>query len=357
MTGEELGEILDNLDMEDYLSWVGVDYKRTHGHSGAQLNLKECPRCHGSSWKVYLNAETGLGNCFHGSCAGEPGFNKFTFIKHLGGFTGAETVKHIEQYARESGWRPKRIVPVATDNGDIELPKSIELPKDGKNAKYLIDRGITPEITQYFGLRLCIKGWYKYTKDSTDTFQAYHNRIIIPIYDLDGTLVNFQGRDITGTSDRRYQFPPGLAGTGHFLYNGQNAWGAQRIVLNEGAFDVMATKMALDEDVELRSIVPVGTFGKHLSDGDDGQVARLMKLKRAGLSRITFMWDCDALSEAAKTAVALSALGFMCDIAVLPGKDPNELPASEVRRALLMAEKVRNSFDVVKLLGKHKGKL
>lgn len=353
----ELTEILDNLDMEDYLSWAGVDYKRTHGHSGSQLNLKECPRCHGASWKVYLNAESGLGNCFHGSCAGEPGFNKFTFIKALQDLTGGGTVKHLEEYAREAGWRPKRTVAVAVEMGDIELPKSIELPYNGQNAIYLIDRGITPEITAYFSLRLCRKGWYKYYKGAEEHFQAYHNRILIPIYDLDGKMVNFQGRDMTGISERRYQFPPGLAGTGHFLYNGQNAWGAEHVVINEGAFDVMSTKMALDEDVDLRRVVPIGTFGKHLSEGEDGQLGRLMKLKAAGLRRITLMWDIDALKDAVKEAVRLNSFGFETYVALLPGKDPNELPAFEVRKAFKDAVRISGMMDAIKLLGKLNGKI
>jgi DNA primase len=353
LNSNDLAEILDNLDMEDYLSWAGIDYKRTMGRSGPQLNLKCCPRCGGSTWKVYLNAETGFGNCFHGDCSGEPGFNKFTFIRNTLQDTNTATIKHLEEYAKEIGWKPKRVISVATNNDlDVALPKSLELPFEGRNAQYLEDRGISIEMASYFDLKLCLKGGYKYTQNGEEKWQSYNNRIIIPIYDLSGTLVNFQGRDITGLSPRKYLFPPGLPGTGRFLYNGQNAWGAEHVVINEGAFDVIATKMALDTDPSLRRVVPIGTFGKHLSHGDDGQFSQLMRLKTSGLKKITIMWDSDAVSDAIKEAEELRANGFEVRVALLPGKDPNELPKSDVIRAFKMATLISSKLSGIALVAK-----
>jgi DNA primase len=97
----------------------------------------------------------------------------------------------------------------------------------------------------------------------------YNRRVLIPIYDLDGKLVSFQGRDITGTAEKKYLFPPGYArATGEHLYNGHNVIGRPSdVVVGEGAFDVIAIKVAFDADPTLRDVVPVGTFGKHLSHG------------------------------------------------------------------------------------------
>lgn len=65
-------------------------------------------------------------------------------------------------------------------------------------------------------------------------------RIIIPIYDLDGNLVNFQGRDITGKQDLRYKGCP-VAEAGvhhkHLLYGAHLARDLDRIVVVEGVFD------------------------------------------------------------------------------------------------------------------------
>ncbi len=83
---EEIIEILEKIDIEAYLDREGIEYRGPYGSSGLQLNLKTCPVCGGDKWKVFLNAESGLGNCFSGSC--DTKFNKWKFIRahtELGG--------------------------------------------------------------------------------------------------------------------------------------------------------------------------------------------------------------------------------------------------------------------------------
>ena len=105
--------------------------------------------------------------------------------------------------------------------------------------------------------------------------------------------------------------------------------------MNEGVFDVMAAKYALDQEVDLRDVVPVGTFGKNLSDSNNGddQIGELLRLKRRGLKKVTFMWDGEqkALDAAAKAGQKIVQYGFDVRIATLPkGKDPNEVVPKEV---------------------------
>lgn len=354
-TSNELAEMLDMVVMEDYLSSHGIRYKRTHGRSGTQLNLKECPRCGGTKWKVYLNEETGFGNCFHGSCTGEPGFNKFTFIKHyIGADSNAEVIAHIRQHVTESGWRPQRKTAVATDEkpDTFDLPACFKLPFNGKNLKYLTNRGITHELTEYFDLRFCEYGWFEYEFEGQHKHQYYNNRVIIPIYDLNGKMVTFQGRDITGDAEKKYLFPPGLAGTAAFLYNGQNVHNCKHIVIGEGVFDVIAIKAALDGRVELRDIVPVGSFGKHLTLGSgNDQLTQLLELKKRGVSEITMMWDGElqAILPAIDAALELTKYGFKTRVAVLPfGKDPNEVAPEVVIDAFYKATPINNSLEAMK---------
>ena len=338
---EELQEVLASIDMQAWLDREGVRYKEARGSSGRQLNVKECPCCGNSNWKVYLNAETGLGNCFSGDC--EKKFNRWTFISSSLGITHRETIEHVKAVAREQGWRPPLQKRVETNiKGELTLPASISLPHKGRNMKYLENRGITANIAQYFDLKLSLIGKFLYKDDDGRMkSQDYRNRIIIPIFDLEGNLVSFQGRDITGTSDRKYLFPPGYSSTGTLLLNGHNAVGARHILICEGAFDVFAAKIALDGELALREIVPVGSFGKHLSSGDsNSQLAKLIKLKELGLECVTFMWDAEqaALTAAVDAALKVKSCGLKVRIAVLPeGKDPNEVPAEEVRRAFWKA--------------------
>ena len=326
-------EIIEELDLEYWAEREGISCKRVHGHSGEQLNFKTCPACGNSNKKVYLNAETGLGNCF---VCGET-FNKATFINKTLGLNWRETFSNMTDTLKEQGWRPKRETAVAVENTDqIKLPLSFALPTDdGQNLVYLEKRGVTGEVAKYFHLRYCSDGWWNFTKaDGSKSGQKFDERVIIPVYDLDGELKTFQGRDVTGTAEKRYLFPMGLPGTGAFLYNGQNALATKRIVMCEGVFDVIAAKNHLDTEPILRDVVPVGSFGKHLSygrlDGDD-QLGRLIKLKARGVSQVTMMWDGEvkALTAAITAGEIIKRIGIEVRIGLLPkDKDPNEVPAS-----------------------------
>lgn len=336
-------EIVEQLDLEYWFDRESIAHQMSRGRSGMQINVRECPACGDTRYRVYLNAETGIGNCF--VC--NETFNKLKFIHlHLGldpedKRSWRQTFEHAAETMRDQGWRPKQTAQVAVEEEKAELPDSIELPtKDGRNLKYLEDRGITGEIAKYFHLRFCIAGkWWFTNEEGQRRFQRFDQRVLIPVYDLDGTFKTFQGRDISGTSDRKYLFPSGLPGTGRYLLNGQSVQRAKRVVMGEGAFDVFALKLAMDEEVSLRDVVAVGSFGKHLgfgaADGND-QLSRFRELKKQGLEEVTIMWDGEhkALLAACDACKLLRQVDLKAKIALLPAdRDPNEVTADVVRRA------------------------
>jgi DNA primase len=355
----EFSEMLESIDPEYLLDHQGIDYRVTHGSRGTQLNLHECPFCGGSSWKVYMNAEEGLGNCFHGNCGIT--FNLYQFIKE---FTGAtefrQVVDFVKIVARDQGWRPKKKTNVAVEEQEsgVVLPPCYEMPtEDGQNLQYLADRNISNDLTAYFHLKYCHKGMYRFQKpDGKEGWQKYDERVIIPVYDLAGTLVTFQGRDLTGRAEKKYLFPSGLPGTARFLYNGHNAWKAKRVVAGEGAFDIMAIKRAFDPDIDLRDVVPIGTFGKHLSFGDKeglDQIGALRQLKGSGLQEITFMWDGEykAYKAAIEACKLCWGVGLRTRMALLPQDcDPDEITPEEVRKAFYQAKPVTRLSAVSLLL-------
>lgn len=360
-SSDDLSEILEHIDPETFLEYEGVKFKRTFGSSGSQLNVKECPRCGGVGWKVYLNSETGLGNCFHGDCVGEDGYNIFSFAKHLWGFDARDTIQRLKDYARDQGWIAKRTSSNAVDLSCVlaELPESVELPYKGVLPKYLIKRGITHEIAKFFNVRYCHKGAFTYMDtEGRKRWQNYDRRIIIPIFNLDGELVTFQGRDITGDAEKKYLFPPGLPGTARFLYNGNNALGCEVAVMCEGAFDVWAVKMALDERVELRKVAHIGSFGKHLSHGSkegNDQLGALCTLRAYGLKQVIIMWDGEssAIRSAIDAAAKIRSIGVDAKIALLPpNKDPNEVPPDEVIKAYLNAHRPNSSAIIKAMLNR-----
>lgn len=337
---ESLSDILDAIDMESWLTREGIDYKVGRGSSGVQISVKVCPFCGDDRQKCDMNAESGAGKCF--VC--EQKFSKWLFIKATLGFTGGDTMRHLKQVAAENGWRPPKRVEVAVSQGKLKLPKSIALPHEGRNLKYLENRNITSEIAKYFHLRYCHEGKYWYESEGRNLSQDYSKRVIIPVYDLDGDMISFQGRDVTGTAERKYLFPPGFAATGTTLYNGHNALRAKRVIAGEGVFDAIALKIVMDEMVETRDIVPIGTFGKHLSYGsEESQLHKLLQLKQGGLEEITFMWDSEAkaIAAAVDSALLCRSVGLRSRVAILPaGQDPNESTAAEVRRAFWQAKDV-----------------
>ncbi len=357
MANEDIQELLDSVDMEMWLDREGVDYRITRGSRGIQLNVRECPVCGAAKWKVYLNQDNGLGNCFSGDC--EAKFNKWSFIKaQLGTPPARQLIEHIKQVAKEQGWRPTKKATLAVNmETELKLPESIALPHNGRNLKYLDNRNINADLASYFHLRYCQRGQFDYLDvEGRKRRQDYSKRVIIPIFDMAGDLATFQGRDITGESDRKYLFPPGFASTGSIIYNGHNAHGAEDIVIGEGVFDVMATKFALDGQPELRRVVAVGSFGKHLSHGDDvSQLAKLLQLRDGGLKRVTFMWDGEerALQDAIEAALLVRRFGLVARIAVLPkDKDPNEVAPQVVRdafwKAVVVDDKVAIRMKVAK---------
>jgi DNA primase len=341
----DLSEMLDRLDMEDFLDVEGIQYRRTHGSSGPQLNVRECPVCGSTNWKVYLNAESGVGNCFAGDHPPGQNFTKWKFVRaHKEDATPAQVVEYLRRIAREMGWRPARKVSVAVEQTKQEwsLPESIELPHLGRNIPYLDNRGITGEYAKYFHLRYAKRGaYYRYKVKGDWCFQDHSQRVIIPVYDLDGNIVTFQGRDTTGKAEKKYLFPPGLDGTGVHLFNGLNVHNTKRIVVGEGAFDVAAIKIAFDADPGLRDVVPVGTFGKHLSSGSEkSQLAKFLTLKGRGVEEVTLMWDGEkqATDDAVEAGELLKQHGFRVRIALLPeGCDPNEVPQDVVCKAFYEA--------------------
>lgn len=343
---KRLDELLDAIDMEYYMDREAIEYRSGMGSSGPQLNLRTCPVCGGNDWKVYIGSETGLGNCFHGSCGAT--FNKWSFIKAHLGDPGMPAIRaHIIDVAREMGWRPPVKIARAVElNTSFELPYSVPLPlEDGQNLKYLEERGVTGELAAYFHLRYCHDAWYNYTDpEGKRKGQNFGGRVIIPVFDLAGNLATFQGRDITGEADLRYLFPKALPATGRFIYNGHNALGAKAVCAGEGAFDTIAIKAAFNLEPGLREVVPVGTFGKHLSGTLDGrsstddQLGAIIEMRTRGLQEWTTMWDGEpaALEDAIKASDQIRKIGVRPYVALLPkGKDPNEVPPATVIQAYM----------------------
>lgn len=359
----ELKELLEEFDFEQWLDTEGVSYRRgSRTAKGREVNIRECPCCKSSKWKVYFNLTTGLGKCFAGDHPEEVQFNKLNFIKYHTGESWRGLERYIRNELLQQGWRPKEEeVELKSDvelRSEVILPPHYQLPIEGQLPTYLVERDISPELATYFDLRYCVDGTHVYLdeRNGRPHVQSFDMRILIPIYDLDGQMRTFQGRDVTGESDRRYLFPISLPASGKFLYNGHNAIGKRTVIISEGAFDVMGIKRALFEEETLREFVePIGTFGMHLSgtlDGDaDDQLGTFLKLKQKGLETVVMMWDSEkqAIRNTFGAARRLAGIGLRVKIACLgeEGLDPGDATVEQVLKAYYRAKPYTKMLEMM----------
>lgn len=353
----------DKIDLEAYLDREAIDYSHSYGSRGLQLILRECPFCGEGGGKTYVNAQTGLGNCFHGSCGAK--FNKRKLIGQIAGLSGRVLDDHIVAVAQEFGWLPPRKRPQIKP-GPLQLPDNmVSLPYQGRSLAYLLKRGVSDASCEAFALGYVHEGAWRYTlSDGMTRSVNYSRRVIIPILDLDGTLVSFQGRDTTGRQEPKYLFPAGYAVAGRHLYNANRFQDGRHthLIVGEGAFDAIAIDQALQGDPGCVSMLAVATFGMHLSSGDDSQIGRFLKLKERGLRTVTLMWDGEgrALAQAVKSGLQLVGLGLQVRIATLPegydpaqGPDGQPTPPAMVRRAIFQARKL-DRLSAVRLLSERR---
>jgi DNA primase len=340
MRDGQLTRLLDTLPPETILAELGVDYRESLGSKGVQLQVFRCPRCGGEGWgKVYLNAETGLGNCFHGSCQGEPGFNKFSFaFNHLGkdGKRTSSFFHELKDLALIYGDQLAKKKELGYQDDEVALPEGVSILTHYGAAQYLVSRGYDLRVAHDAGWYYCENGGYDYQFHKRDMYQDYSQRIVIPVRNLEGKLMTFQGRDISGevAEGERYRFPPGLSGSGRYLYNADRIVGEPEIALVEGATDWLGVASRTE-------IKAVASFGKHLSGNetreDNDQLGVLIQLKALGLRKLVMMWDSDEKTQIQMNEMALlirSRVGIEVQSATLPpGTDPGDATAAQIQAA------------------------
>ena len=172
----DLKTMLDELDIRDYLDTQGIEYKTSRSRKGTQLILKECPVCGNDGWKVYLNEESGLGNCFAGDHPPGENFNKWSFIRaHLDHPAPRMVIEHIEGYLDSVGYTIERERKPMSYEALTDLPDgAFSLPTpSGQTVQYLHDRGVTARQCEYFRLHFCERGAFRFKIDSREQHQDF----------------------------------------------------------------------------------------------------------------------------------------------------------------------------------------
>lgn len=347
--------IFQHISVEDFCIHNSIEYKMVA--DGKEINIRECPSCGNEKYKVFINTDKNVGHCKR---CGQI-FNFYGFVKAYTGLTGQELRQAVAEVAdiSKTSLAPVKTQaePILPKEGDVPLPANYKIPINNKNVEYLEKRGIPKKYASYFDLRLCIEGYSTIRKtDGTSKTLDFSKTILIPIKNIDGKIITFQGRDITGQRENKYLFPSALRSSGYCIYNIDNAIGKNSLIINEGVFDVISTKIALDS-LGVESVEPIGTFGKHLGHKKDSlymnQLDQLNLLKKHGLKTITMMWDgeVDAYDQAVKMGYLIfQKLAIRVRIAELPiGKDPNEVTPRAVYDAFMKAKEIKGASDFLLL--------
>ena len=210
------------MDTAKLLTDLGIHFN-TEGKNATRNGLSvRCPFCddpsdHGSFYRYSLHYR-----CWR--CKGGSGMDA---LLALSGRPKSDIMKAL----KECGGPASPIAQGRTFASRLTLPGRDLLPY---HREYLLKRGLDPDmLVRRYGIR---------GTNPFDKFEGinYGNRIIIPIYDLDGNLVSFQGRDVTGAPDvERYKVCPVNKSLMHYkdiVYGGNLATG-RRVVVVEGVVD------------------------------------------------------------------------------------------------------------------------
>jgi len=309
--GEEMSE-------QGFIDYLEAGYDVEHVSGGKQLKLNgQCPFCGEDrrDMRMYVNVTTGLGQCFH---CGEP-FGPHKFIMAREGCS-IDVAKQIAKGDPE-GWERTDAQPEV--DPDLVWPHSTPIDESPEAATYLFNRNISHRLVKHFGLYFSAH----MTKIGSKVYHT-ENRIVIPIFDINGQPVSWQARTIGGAIPK-YLFPPAFKG-GQVLYN---AWSipvnAEYLIICEGVMDVFGWWRHGATNV-------VATFGKKISED---QVALLRHIN----PKLVFIaWDSDAMMENFSFAEKYGHI-LNTRIVDLKGRDADECSGSELTVAL--QDSKRYSWD------------
>lgn len=243
----------------------------------------QCPFCTDTS--NHLSFSIIYGNCRCWKCGAHPAAQAISIVAGV----PIETARRaIKKYSNGVAAAAPEIKYAST----LTVPGSDLLPM---HRNYLIKRRFDPDrLVKLYG----IKGTGLNVKWEGSDFSL---RIIIPVRDIDGNVVSFQGRDITNVSDTRYKACPkekALLNYKDILYGADLAANRDDVVVVEGVFDAWRLGPGA-----------VATFGTGCTTQ---QILALARWKR-----VTFFFDpeSDAQRHAVEYARTLSMYGTYVDVA------------------------------------------
>ena len=297
----------------DFIDYIESNFDIDRVSCGTQIKLNgECPFCHkdSSDLRLYIGIKSKLGMCLH--C--NTGFNAVKFVAAREGVSAAKAIRILND--DDDAYKKEGTAAEEKPEGAILFPEVKGIGTSVAASGYLNRRGLDLSLTRHFKLGFCdtntvIDGRVFYTR----------NRIIIPISDMTGRIVSWQGRDITGASKLRYLFPPRFKGA-EYVYNAEAIPDTpDYLIVSEGAFGAFGWWQAGYKNV-------VATFGKKISSAQV-EILRLINPKTLFMA-----WDSDAADKKFEFCEKYGHIFKSIRIVDLKDKDADQLKRASLTEAL-----------------------
>lgn len=291
---------LELLDLKEWLE----DYAELICANDSEIRLRQCPICGKDEFKLYVNVEKRIFNCYH--CTWGKGIGDICVLmadisgRHINDIklelanSIVPSLPDDEYVERISELFNKKTKEKAFEIEPILLPGNTEFKgiTGKKILKYAKDkRGLTEELINNFELRFSIK---------LRKFKGFF--LVFPVY-FKGMPVGWQGRRTTNT-EPRYVSSDNI---GQWLWPFDQQLPiikeTKSVILVEGVFDALAFWQL--------GLPSLCTFGKKINNNQK------KLLKKEGVKKIYLAWDPDAWKETQKAVKDLSDL-FEVFVIILP---------------------------------------
>ena len=329
---EQVKEAVDIVEIVSHYTQLSPSGHRLKGLS---------PFTNEKTPSFFVDPEQGIFYCF----SSQKGGDVFTFVQEIEGVTFREALTTLAErvgisLTEHGGTKPSHaplyeVLENATKHYKTALTE--------KERTYLTGRGISEQSIDVWDIGYAPDTWH--TLCSTDMekkeshlaaglcaqkgaslYDRFRGRVIFPFRDVQGRVIGFSGRDVTGTSEAKYINSPetSIFFKSKFLFGLDKAKPAIRknnvAMLMEGPVDTILAHQ-------------IG-YGIAVSTSGTAVTATHLQLLAKLTGRLIIAFDGDAAGARATIKVIEQAFaqGIHCKVAVLPeGNDPADLIAKEVR--------------------------